>query len=83
MAEFKEAGGNRTSTHNHGCEHSSAADGQKVMMDYGLDRSSMTGSKKNERGDTLAGSTTDLSHSLSGVKAQHGVSKRGRDSGLN
>ena len=63
---------------NHGREKFSADFSQEIQMDYGLDRSSLSGKTDIERGPMLNGSTTDLSHSLSGGSAQQAEDKRGK-----
>lgn len=60
----------REGSWNHGRELSSAPFQQEVQMDYGLDRSSKAGKMDLERGPKLAGSTTNLSHSLSSGEAK-------------
>ena len=78
---LREAGMDRTSVHNDGIQNEKIEYGQELRMDYGLDRSSYVGKQEDERGDrVLAGSHTDLSHSLVGVKAQQSEDKRGRKS---
>lgn len=64
--------------YNSGREESSAHAGQKILCDYGMDRSSVSMSREGERGRELAGSADDLSHSLTGVKAHQGEDSRGR-----
>lgn len=51
-------------SHNHGTETKA-----NVRTEYGLDRSSYAGKKSDERGTNMGGSTSNLSHSLSGVSA--------------
>lgn len=41
----------------------------KVRQDFGLDKSSYAGSASAERGKSLGGSTTNISHSISGSSA--------------
>jgi hypothetical protein len=62
----------------HGRVESSAAAGQKVIEDYGLDRSSVA-LGESTRGRELAGDPTDLGHSLSGIHTNdHGADRRAR-----
>jgi hypothetical protein len=55
---------------NDGRETSTGHAGQKVYMDFGLDRSSKAGNASDERSVSMGGSMTDLSHSLSGASAK-------------
>ena len=68
-----------TGGYNSGRVTSKAAAGQTVIEDYALDRSSVVTPAAMERGRPLAGSCTDLSHSLKGVAtSDHGANARGR-----
>jgi hypothetical protein len=58
---------------NSGRNETSMARGQKLCEDYGKDISDWNASKSAEQGKKLAGSTDNLSHSLSGARAQQHV----------
>lgn len=63
---------NRDGVHNHGRETFSGWLGQKGQMDYGLDRSTMAGTKDSERGRDPEGDCYSLDHALTGAKAVQG-----------
>ncbi len=54
---------------NHGCTTESLGGGTKWKESYGKDNSDVVGKRADERGKSMGGSVTNLSHSLSGTAA--------------
>lgn len=58
---------------NHGVEKTSIGKGQTIERSFGQDKSAHIGKRADERGGKMGGSTTNLSHSISGASVNQDV----------